>query len=50
MTLQQNQVRPITSVFKVGFDNFLTEMITILSRRVARNVLVVFTLWTLSVT
>jgi len=30
MTLQQNRVRPITSLFEVGFRNYLTEMITIL--------------------
>jgi len=30
MTLQQKSVRPITLLFKVGFYNFLTEMITIL--------------------
>ena len=30
MTLQQNRVRPISLLFKVGFRNYLTEMITIL--------------------
>jgi len=33
-TLQQNRVRLITSLFKVGFRNYYTEMITILGRRV----------------
>jgi len=36
-TLQQNRVRPITLLFKVGFRTYLTEMITILRRRVARK-------------
>jgi hypothetical protein len=40
MTLQQNQVRPIISLFEVGFYNFFAKMITILRRRVARNILV----------
>jgi len=35
MTLQQNQVRPITSLFEVGFPKYFTEMITILRRCVA---------------
>jgi len=30
MTLQQKRFRPITLLFKVGFYNYLTEMITIL--------------------
>ena len=30
MALQQKRVRPITLLFKVGFYNYLTEMITIL--------------------
>jgi hypothetical protein len=40
MTLQQNRVRPITSLFEVGFFfyNFFTEMITILRQRVACNI------------
>jgi hypothetical protein len=38
MTLQQNRVRPITSLFEVGFYNFFTEMNTILRRRVARKI------------
>jgi len=38
MTLQQNRVRPITLIFEVGFRNYFTEMITILRRRVARNI------------
>jgi hypothetical protein len=42
MTLQQNRVRPITSLFKVGLYNYFTEMITILRRRIARNIWVVF--------
>jgi len=37
MTLQQTRVRPITSLFEVGFRKYFTEMITIL-RRVARNI------------
>jgi hypothetical protein len=32
MSLQQNHVQPITSLFDVGFYNYFTEMITILSR------------------
>jgi len=40
MTLHQNCVWPITSLFKVGFYNYFTEIITILRRRVARNSLV----------
>jgi hypothetical protein len=35
MTLQQNRVQPITLLFKVGFNNYFTEMINILRRRVA---------------
>jgi len=31
-------VRTITSLFEVGFLNYFTEMITILRRRVARNI------------
>jgi len=38
MTLQQNRVRPITLLFEVGFRKYFTEMITILRRRVARNI------------
>jgi len=38
MTLQQNHVRPITSLFEVGFRNYFTEMIIILRRCVARNI------------
>jgi len=38
MTLQQNRVRSITLFFEVGFRNYFTEMITILRRRVARNI------------
>jgi len=38
MTLQQNRVRPITLLFEVGFWKYFTEMITILRRRVARNI------------
>jgi hypothetical protein len=38
MTLQQNRVRPITSLFEIGFYNYFTKMITILRRRVARNI------------
>jgi len=40
MTLQQNRVWPITLSFEVEFYNFFTEMITILRRRVASNILV----------
>jgi len=40
MTLQQNRVRPITSLFEVGLWKYFTEMITILRRRVAHNILV----------
>ena len=36
MTLQQNRVRPITSLFDVGFRNYFTEMITILRRCMCR--------------
>jgi hypothetical protein len=49
MTLQQNRVRPITSLFEVRFCNYFTEMITILRQCVMHNIWVVFTLWTLSV-
>jgi len=38
MTLHQNRVWPITLLFEVGFWNYFTEMITILRRRVARNI------------
>jgi hypothetical protein len=38
MTLQQNSVHPITSLFEVGFYNYFTEMITILSWPVACNI------------
>jgi len=38
MTLQKNRVRPITLLFEVGFRQYFTEMITILRRRVARNI------------
>ena len=38
MTLQQNRVRPITLLFEVGFQKYFTEMITILRRRVVRNI------------
>jgi len=38
MTLQQNRVRPITSLFEVGFQKYFTELITILRRCVARNI------------
>jgi hypothetical protein len=38
MTLEQNRVRPITSLFEVGFYNYFTEMITILRGRVTRNI------------
>jgi hypothetical protein len=44
MTLQQNCVRPITSLFEVGFYNYFREMITILRKCVPRNIWVVFTL------
>jgi len=37
MTLQQNRVRSITLLFEVGFWKYFTEMITILRRRVARE-------------
>jgi len=37
MTLQQNRILPITSLFEVGFWNYITEMITILRRIVARK-------------
>jgi len=35
-TLQQNRVRPITLLFEVRFQKYLTEMITILRQCVAR--------------
>jgi hypothetical protein len=35
MTLQQSHVRPKTSLLEVGFNNYFTEMITILNRLVA---------------
>ena len=38
MTLEQKHVWPITSLLKVGLQNYFTEMITILRRRVARNI------------
>jgi hypothetical protein len=38
MTLQQNRVRPITSLFEVGFYNYFTQMITNIRRRVALNI------------
>jgi len=38
MTLQQNQVRSITLLFKVGFYKYFIEMITIYRRRVANNI------------
>ena len=38
MTLQQNHVRPITLLFEVGFQNYFTEMTTMLRRRVARKI------------
>jgi hypothetical protein len=37
MTLQQNHVWPINSLFEIGFYNYFTEMITILRRSVAGN-------------
>jgi len=37
MTMQQNRARPKTSLFEVGFYNYITEMITILGRPVARK-------------
>jgi len=37
-TLQQKRVRPITLLFNVGFQKYFTEMITILRRRVTRNI------------
>jgi hypothetical protein len=44
MTLQQIRVRPIISLFEVGFYNYFTEVITNLRQRVARNIWIVFTL------
>jgi len=38
MTLQQNRVWPITLLFEVGFRKYFTEMITILTRCVVRNI------------
>jgi len=38
MTLQQNRVRPITWLFKVGFSNYFTEMTTILRRHATQNI------------
>jgi hypothetical protein len=38
MTLQQNRVQPMTSLFETGFYNFVTEMFTILRQCVARNI------------
>jgi len=32
------RVRPITLLFEVGFQNYFTEMTTMLRRRVARNI------------
>ena len=37
-TLQQIPVRPITLLFEVRFQNYFTEIITILRRRVVRNI------------
>jgi hypothetical protein len=37
MTLKQNRVRPITSLFEIGFYNYFTEMITILRRYVTHK-------------
>ena len=34
------RVRPITSLFEVGFQNYFTEMITMLRRCVMRNICV----------
>jgi hypothetical protein len=38
MTLQQNRVRHITSLFEVGFYNYFTEMITTMRYCVASNI------------
>jgi len=38
ITLQQNRVRLITLLFKVGFYNYFTEMITVLRWYVAHNI------------
>jgi len=38
MTLKQNCVRPITSLFLVGFKNYFTEIITILRRHDASKI------------
>ena len=40
MTLQQNRVRPITSLFEVRLRNNFTEKNTVLTQRVVRNILV----------
>ena len=40
MTLQQKRVWSIALLFKVGFYNYFTEMITILGWHVVRNILV----------
>jgi hypothetical protein len=42
MTLQQNRVQSITSLFEVGCNNYFTEMITILRQCVAHHIWVVF--------
>jgi len=38
MTFQQNRVRPITLLFEVRFYNYFSYLITILTRRVVRNI------------
>jgi len=38
VTLQQYRVRAITPLFEVRFQNYFTEMTTMLRRRVARNI------------
>jgi len=38
LCISRIRVRPITSLFEVRFYNYFTEMITILRRRVARNI------------
>jgi hypothetical protein len=48
MTLQRNRVRHITSLFEVRFYYYFTEMITMLRRRVMRNIWVVT--WKVKVT
>ena len=40
MTLKLNRVQTIISLFEVGFQNYFTEMMTILRRRVASKILV----------